>query len=534
MPQRRALNSKDHIRARGSLRPRRVRVLALVPIILLLAATTMVACGGSDDGAPNGASDSPDGGTLAAGDATPDTAGNDSAAAGELPFDSATLVEAIEEAHGPLGEGGEGRFLLGFMTTEVVDGIPVDAVESYNTGEEEIFAWVVFDGLDATALEGEIRIPSRDDEVVATAEVTLAHGHGWSGIQFPRPDEGWRVAHYEAVISSGEAEITMEFVINYHPTGGSSLVAADGRVSLPGAVAVPGGSSGSWQLADIPTPEDGFGGLLVESGRCLAFNYRGDLAVSDDGVTWESITPDFEVAPTSFDSANGRFFGFTQSRPNQYSSGDGVSWTRFEMGNHDPLSNIWHTHDGYVGGSHRNMMMHSEDGGTTWWRYGYEKEGHTSTQNVYLHEVNQFFYHGGEYWWVKEDGIERGRVLHDPDTWIPFGEDESRIAGARVIINGDDIIFWRHGTRDLWEYTGGGFARIDTDLGGDALSSILPGNGGYLGVRWDGAVLRSPDARDWHLVAESPEVNEAPGGSAIVGDRLVVIFGGVLYSTPID
>ena len=506
------------------------RILMILALIVVL----MVGCGGSrnedgpeDAGAPGTGSVSPGETTAstAEGGSTADT-GNGTA------VDAESLRDVIEELHGTLGTVGEPRFPVGFMASEVVDGIPVDVVDNFNIGAEQVFAWVVYDGLQSGEIEAKLRIPSRD-QPIASAEADISEGHGWAAFEFPQPDSGWAAGNYETVISAGGIEYIIEFTMNFHPSHGSSLADAEGRIQLPGAASMPGAVSGNWQMADVPVPEDGFGGLIVESGRCLAFNTRGELAVSDDGESWEAVHHPFEVAPTRFGATNGRFFGFTSSRTHQYVSGDGTAWTRFEMGTHDPLVSIVYTHDGYIGGDERRIMMHSEDG-TNWQRYGYERENYTSLQNVYLYEVNRYFYHDGRHWFVKEDGIESGTVLHDPNIWIPFGEDEARIANARVIINGDTIIFWRHGTKELWEFTGNGFSRIDTDLGGDVLSSILPRNGGYVGVRWDGAVLQSADAVDWHIVTEAPEINKAPGASAIVGDRVVVIFGGVLYSTLLD
>ncbi len=106
-------------------------------------------------------------------------------------------------------------------------------------------------------------------------------------------------------------EYIIEFTMNFHPSHGSSLADAEGRIELPGAASMPGAVSGNWQVVDMPVPEDGFGGLIMESGRCLAFNTRGGLAVSDDGESCEAVHHPFEVAPTRFGATNGRFFGFS-------------------------------------------------------------------------------------------------------------------------------------------------------------------------------------------------------------------------------
>ena len=102
--------------------------------------------------------------------------------------------------------------------------------------------------------------------------------------------------------------------------------------------------------------------------------------------------------------------------------------------------------------------------------------------------------------------------MHEPDIKIPFGEEEARIAGARLIINGDDIIFWRHGSRDLWEYPGGGFLRIDPDLGAMSFPPCSRKTGDKSAFDGTGRCCDPPDAGDWHLVAESFEGNEAQGG----------------------
>lgn len=496
-------------------------------LALILLTAMLVGCGGSqEDPVDPGEQASP----SASGDAAEADAEDDDDEL-QAPFDAASLRGAIDEMQGPLGEGGDARFLLGFMTQALVDGIPVDAVDLYNTGVEQVHAWVVYDGVESGEMSGVLRTGPDEGDVVAEADVVLTDPHGWTGITFERPDTGWPVSQYEAVIAGDGTEIVIEFTINYHNTTASSLVDTDGEVRLPGAVVAPGGMAGDWHVVDVPTPEDGFSGLLVESGRCLAFNYRGDIVVSDDGQQWQVVDHPFEVAPTRFGAANGRFFGFTSSRPNQYVSGDGTAWTRFEMGSHDPLVNIVHTHDGYIGSDERRIMLHSEDG-TTWKRYEYEKEGHSSMQNVYLYEVNRYFYHDGRYHFVTDEGLEMGAVMHDLDTHIPLADDA--IAGARVIISGDRVLFWRHGTTRLWAFTGSGFAEIDTDLGGTALVTIVPRNGGYVGVRGDGTVLESKDAVDWKVVAESPEGNLFARNAAIVGNRLVVIFEGVLYSLSLD
>ena len=506
------------------------RILVVLTLVVVLA----VGCGGGDgseNGEPTGSGGSSPSEATASTPEGPSVtdAGNGAA------VDTDSLRAAIDEVHGALGSGGAPRLPVGFMTSQVVDSIPVDVVDSFNVGVEQVFAWIVYDGLDSGEMEAELRIPRSlsEDQLIANLRVEVSGGHGWTAFEFTGPEGSWAAGNYEAVISADGVEYVIEFIMNFHPTHGSALADADGRVQLPGAASMPGAVSGNWQVADVAVPDDGFSGLLVDSGRCLAFNYRGALAVSDDGASWEAVSHPFEVAPTRFGVANGRFFGFTASRPNQYVSGDGTAWTRFEMGSHDPLVNIFYTHDGYLGSSERSIMMHSEDG-IDWQRYGYEEESYTSLRNVYLKEVNRYFYHDGRHWFVKEDGIESGTVLHDPDNWIPFGEDETRIASSRLIINGDTVIFWRHGTKNLWEFTGNGFVPIDTDLGGDVLSTIVPRDGGYVGVRGDGAVLQSADAVDWHVVTEAPETGESPGASAVVGDRLVVIFGGALYSTPLN
>ncbi len=203
-------------------------ILAVVLVMMLV-----VGCGEPTDGRtdPVEQTQSPETGT--------------SGVEGKVSIDPSSLHEAIAGMFGPLRNAGEARFLLGFMTQDLVDDILVDSVNLYNIGVEPLHAWVVYDGVRSGKISAKLRTGSGDEDVVAKTDVALTDEYGWAGISFERPDNGWSVSHCEAMIIADDAEMAIEFTMNYHDTASGSLVESDGQIRLPGAVCLRTSTSGA-------------------------------------------------------------------------------------------------------------------------------------------------------------------------------------------------------------------------------------------------------------------------------------------------
>lgn len=433
------------------------------------------------------------------------------------------MVDALARRYGALGQGGVPRLLQGMMTTELENGVPVDHVVSYNWGVEELHAWVAYDNLDGDTLKAEL--VSSVGTTLDVQEVRVKGTFGRAIFTFQRGEVAWSAGTYQVILTAEDAEEVVEFIINNFDTHASRLVITDGQLALPGDELVPGAASGNWQVADVAQPEDGFSQLIRGSDRVLAVNYRGSIASSGDGEQWTLHEPGFNVAPTRFGWANGRFFGFTSSRTHQYTSGDGSSWTQFEMGTHDPLVSIMYTHDGYVGRSERNHALQSDDG-HNWQRYGYAVEGHHSLQNIYLDDVGLFTYHDGLYWWIRDGAIESGSKMEDMT--VHTSEGLGSVSGGQVLFGSSKTLLYTQYRLYHWE--GNRITEIDSDNTGGGFIKIFEHGDGYLAVRSNGNIYRSGDAVNWDRFDDGPGGLESVTDAAFIGNRLVLIFGGRIYS----
>lgn len=443
--------------------------------------------------------------------------------------DDATLSEdavmdAVIDLFGKLGTGGEPRFLTATMTTRLEGGAPVDSVDSFNTSVEDVSTWVAYDDLSAEVITAELLSPTGDPQG-EVQEVKIADKYGSASFTFARPENGWAMGGYEVLVTGGEIEEVIEFAINNHDTHASSLVDHDGAIRIPGEETIPGGRSGSWHMASVEPPENGFSGVQVNRGRALVYDYRGSLATSDDGTNWEAVQPSFDVDPTRFRVSGGEFFAFTSSRGSQYVSGDGITWTEFDMGSLDPPISIMHTHDGYIARGERNDVLHSEDG-RNWETYRYEAEG--QTRNMRLVDVQSFTYDHDEenYWTIKDEVIEIGRTIEAPDQQIPTGRDSMQ--GLNSLFTDQKVLFW-DGYR-LFHLTDQGVVQID-DQG---FLTIEYSGDGFIGCRRDGQVLTSSCGEEWEVLDEGPEHIEVATGFAVVGDYLVMVYGGGIYYMQLD
>lgn len=113
---------------------------------------------------------------------------------------------------------------------------------------------MVYDNPAGEALTAEL-VRTGSGTVFDAQETRTEGDFGRAIFTFERGEMAWPGGNYAVIITDGKAEEVVEFIINNFDTGSSPLVGADGQVALPGDDRP---ASGSWEVADIAQPEDGF------------------------------------------------------------------------------------------------------------------------------------------------------------------------------------------------------------------------------------------------------------------------------------
>ncbi len=250
------------------------------------------------------------------------------------------------------------------------------------------------------------------------------------------------------------------------------------------------------------------------------------MAISEDGASWGMIDPGFDAVPTRIDWAKDRFFGLTSSRSNQYFSGDGRRWTKYDMGTLDPPISVMYTKDGYVGRNTRGLVINAGDG-EDWSRYSYEVEGHESEATIRLTDIRAFDYHDDLYWVIHEDSIQTGSHLKDLSEKRSLGETVPTLHGT--FFSDDVILLWR--MNRLYHLRGDSLVLIDGEKHDDeAFIGIFEHGGGFVGVTARGDIYSSSDGEHWEKVENGPVGNEVVRVSALLGNRVIMLYDGEILS----